>query len=102
MLDRRMNHASVAEGDKFNSRWQRHRNTRKSPADPERVEDSKVRVVVQSRREECDPFRVGLILSTQPVALPPAIYLVAFGDRYQCELTSFVYAANLTVHEGSI
>ena len=28
---------NVAEGDKFNSRWQRHRNGSKTHSDPERV-----------------------------------------------------------------
>lgn len=30
--------------------------------------------------DECDPFRVGMINVRLPVALPPAIELVAFGD----------------------
>ena len=39
------------------------------------------RVVVQSPRDGCDPFRVETFVSIQPVALPPAIEFVAFGDR---------------------
>ena len=32
-----------------------------------------------------DPFRVGSSFAQDPVALPPAIEFVAFGDRSQCE-----------------
>jgi len=32
-----------------------------------------------------DPFRVGSSFAHDPVALPPAIEFVAFGDRSQCE-----------------
>ena len=60
----------VAEGDKFNSRWQRHRNPSKRRSDPERVEYC----------GEFDPFRVGTRWCPKPVALPPATEFVAFGD----------------------
>ena len=62
--------AVVAEGDIFNSRWQRHRYAVAKYFEPEGVEEP----------GRCDPYRVGTIGDVQPVALPPAIEFVAFGD----------------------
>ena len=60
-----------AEGVKFNSRWQRHRN----------VEKKEFRPCKGRRHVQCDPSRVGMGSLSIPVALPPAIEFVASSDR---------------------
>ena len=53
----------VAEGDKFNSRWQRHRDACKKVGPT--LKGSKIlTLVVESPGDECDPFRVGMIVAT--------------------------------------
>ena len=61
----------VAEGDKFNSRWQRHRNA--SVSDPT-LKGSNILPQGCATRSGSEPF------PSIPVALPPAIEFVASGD----------------------